>query len=56
MGGGGKDWIDVAQNRDRLAGSCECGYEPSGSVKCGEFPEYLRTCQLLKKASAQWTY
>jgi hypothetical protein len=20
-----------------VAGSCECGYEPSGSIKCGEF-------------------
>jgi hypothetical protein len=20
-------------------GSCECGYEPSGSIKCGEFLE-----------------
>ena len=27
-------WIDLAQDR---AGSCECGNEPSGSVKCGEF-------------------
>ena len=21
----------------QVAGSCECGYEPSGSIKCGEF-------------------
>jgi hypothetical protein len=23
-------------------GCCECGNEPSGSIKCGEFLEYLR--------------
>jgi hypothetical protein len=28
---GGMDWIDLAQDRDRC-------YEPSGSIKCGEFP------------------
>jgi hypothetical protein len=26
----GMDWID-------LAGTCECGNKPSGSIKCGEF-------------------
>jgi hypothetical protein len=26
------DWIDLVQD-----GSCECGNEPSGSIKCGEF-------------------
>jgi hypothetical protein len=26
-----------------VAGSCECGDEPSGSIKCGELFEYLRT-------------
>jgi hypothetical protein len=25
------DWIAVAQDRDRLRDSCECGNEPSGS-------------------------
>jgi len=24
-----------------VAGSCECGNEPLGSVKCGEFLDYL---------------
>jgi len=33
------DWIDLAQDRDR----CECGSEPSGSIKCVEFPDWLRT-------------
>jgi len=27
------DWIGLAQ----VADACECGNEPSGSVKCGEF-------------------
>jgi hypothetical protein len=27
------NWIELAEDRDR----CECGNEPSGSVKCGEF-------------------
>jgi hypothetical protein len=30
---GGMDWIDMAE------GSCECGNEPSGSIKRGEFLE-----------------
>jgi hypothetical protein len=37
-----------------VAGSCEHGNEPSGSAKCGEFPDYLRNCQLVKKESAAW--
>jgi hypothetical protein len=37
--GGGVDWIDLAQDRDSLAGFCEYGDEPSGSIKCGEFLE-----------------
>jgi hypothetical protein len=31
-----------------VAGYCECGYEPSGSTKCGEFLVYMRTCYFLK--------
>jgi hypothetical protein len=34
---GGMDWITLTQERDRLGGAFECGNEPSGSVKCGEF-------------------
>ena len=32
-GCGGIDWIELAQDTD----SCECGNEPSGSIKCGKF-------------------
>jgi hypothetical protein len=31
------DWIDMAQDRDRLAGCCECGNEPLGCIKREEF-------------------
>jgi len=34
---GGMDWIELAQNRVRCWGTCECGNEPSCSTKCGEF-------------------
>jgi hypothetical protein len=34
------DWILLAQ--DRLAGSCEHGNEPSGSIKGGTFFDLLR--------------
>ena len=46
-------WIfrkwDVGRGLDRggsgygqVAGTCECGNEPSGSVKCGKFLDWLR--------------
>jgi hypothetical protein len=38
----GMDWIDLAQVRERWRGACECGNEPSGSIKCGEFLDWLR--------------
>jgi len=33
----GLDWPRIE------TGACECGNEPSGSVKCGEFLDYLQT-------------
>jgi len=36
---GGMDWIELAQ----VTGTCECGNEPSGLIKCGEFLDQLRT-------------
>ena len=38
-----------------MAGSCECGNEPAGSIKCGEFLDWLKTVSLLKKDSASWS-
>ena len=36
VGCGYMDWIGWAQDR-HVVDACECGNEPSGSVKCGEF-------------------
>jgi hypothetical protein len=36
VGCGGMDWIGLSQDR-HVAGNCECGNKPSGSIKCGEF-------------------
>jgi hypothetical protein len=37
VGCGCEDWIGLAQGRGYVAGACECGEEPSGSIKRGEF-------------------
>ena len=39
----------------QVAGCCEYGDEPSGSIKCREFFEYLRTFELLRKDTASWS-
>jgi hypothetical protein len=31
------NWCFSAQVQGQVAGSCECGNEPPGSIKCGEF-------------------
>ena len=33
---GGRDWIELAQDKGQVAGTCDCD-EPSGSIKCWEF-------------------
>ena len=38
-----------------MAGTCECGNELLDSIKCGQFLEWLRTSQLLKKGSAPYS-
>jgi len=47
VGWEGMDWID-------LACTCNCGNEPSGSIKFGEFLDWLRTSHLLQKDYAPW--
>ena len=49
----GLDWAGPGQRQ--VADACECGNEPSGSVKCGEFLDQLQTSQFLKKDSAPWS-
>jgi hypothetical protein len=31
------DWTWCDSRQGQVAGGCECGNEPSGSIKCGEF-------------------
>ena len=37
VGCGGMDWTELALDRDRWQGICECGNERLGSIKFGEF-------------------
>ena len=37
--------------KGQVAGTCECRNELSGSIKCGEFLDQLRTSKLLEKDS-----
>jgi len=39
VGCGAMDWSELA---GQVAGVCECGNEPSGFIKYGEFLDYLR--------------
>jgi len=39
----------------QVAGACICGNEPSGSVTCGEYVDWPRTGQLVKKDSTPWS-
>jgi hypothetical protein len=38
-----------------VASCCECGVKPRDSIKCGEFCETLRNCQLFKNESVLWS-
>jgi hypothetical protein len=41
----GEAWTALIWFRlEQFAGCCECGNEPSGFVKCGEFLDLLRIC------------
>jgi hypothetical protein len=41
IGLGGVNWVGFSQDRYRWESSCECGNEPSGSIKCWETIEWL---------------
>ena len=45
----------AGSGQGQVTGTCECGNEPSRSVKCGEFLDYMRTGQFLKKDSIAWS-
>jgi hypothetical protein len=38
-----------------VASTCDCGNEHSGSIKCGEFLDWLKTGLFLKKDCAAWS-
>ena len=42
VGGGGGDWMELAQDRD-VAGTCEYGEKPSASKNVGNFLTSCRT-------------
>jgi lysyl-tRNA synthetase class I len=41
-------WIHLAEDRDKWQ-ACEHGNEPSGSIKCGEFLDLLKTVIVSKE-------
>jgi hypothetical protein len=43
----GSSWLRIGRD--------ECGNEPSGSMKCGEFLDLLKTGWFLKKDSTPWS-
>jgi hypothetical protein len=38
------NWFDLAQDRDRWWALVNGGNEPSSSIKCGKFLDWLRSC------------
>jgi len=49
---GGTDWIDMAQDRDRWRAVVKRGSETTDPIKCWEFLDHPRNCQLLTNESA----
>ena len=48
----GRVWLDSSLlQQKQLPSCCKCSNESLGSVKCGEFINQLRNCQLFKKDS-----
>jgi hypothetical protein len=43
VGGSCGDWMELAQDRDKVAGACGYGEEPSGSENAGSFLTSYRT-------------
>jgi hypothetical protein len=56
MGKGDTDFIALVHDiHTQLMGTCECGNELSGSIKCGEFLECMRSCNAFRKNCAPWS-
>ena len=51
----GHGQVRAGSGQEQVAGTCECGKEPSGSITFGEFFDQIRNGQLLKKDSAAWS-
>ena len=50
-----EDGLDrTGTGQGQVSGTCECGNEPSGFIKCGELLDWLRNGWLYKKESAVW--
>jgi len=47
----GKSWLKIGTG----GGLLWCGNGRPGSIKCGEFLDYVKTCYLQKKNSASWS-
>jgi hypothetical protein len=41
------DWIELTQRQ--VAGTCECGNETSGSIKCGNFSTSCKTVSFSRR-------
>jgi hypothetical protein len=48
------DWVDLAQDTDRLRAIVNAIMNLQGPKKYGEFLDYPRTCWLVRKDSAPW--
>ena len=45
----GPELDGAGSGQRQVAGTCDCGNEPSGYIKCGEFLDYRRKGPILKK-------
>jgi hypothetical protein len=52
----GIDWVQMAKDRDQVAGCCEHVNKPLVSMKGKKFLDQLNDCQLLKKDCYPWNY
>jgi hypothetical protein len=50
------DWIDLAQDMNRLVGFCEHVDEFLSFIKGGEFLDQLNNYKLLKKDCTSWRW